>query len=122
MEPIPTRTSRRFEERFHVPILDGIGCTEMLQTFISNSSDDIRPGSSGKPIPGYEARIVDEQGQDVPVVAVGSLLACGDSAATSYWNKHEKSKEVFRGQWVATGSPCTEDDGELRKNLDMAIR
>ena len=109
-EGLPTDILRRFEERFHVPILDGIGCTEMLQTFISNRANDIRPGSSGKPIPGYEARIVDEQGQDVPVGAMGSLLVRGDSAATSYWNKHEKTKEVFRGQWVATGDKYYQDE------------
>jgi benzoate-CoA ligase len=108
-EGLPTDILRRFEERFHIPILDGLGCTEMLQTFISNRADDIRPGSSGKPIPGYEARIVDEQGQDVPVGAMGSLLVRGDSAATLYWNKHEKSKEVFRGQWVATGDKYYQD-------------
>ncbi|MBA2682676.1 MAG: benzoate-CoA ligase family protein, partial [Ktedonobacteraceae bacterium] len=109
-EGLPADILRRFEERFHVPILDGLGCTEMLQTFISNRADDIRPGSSGKPVPGYEARIVDEQGQDVPVGAMGSLLVRGDSAAISYWNKHEKSKEVFRGQWVATGDKYYQDE------------
>jgi len=109
-EGLPADIFQRFEERFHIPILDGIGCTEMLQTFISNRADDIRPGSSGKPVPGYEARIVDEQVQDVPVGAMGSLLVRGDSAAACYWNKHEKSKQVFQGEWIATGDKYYQDE------------
>jgi benzoate-CoA ligase len=108
-EGLPADVLRRFEQRFHVPILDGIGCTEMLQTFISNRVGDIRPGSSGKIVPGFVARIVDEQGQDVPAGTMGNLIVRGDSAATCYWNKHEKTKEVFRGQWVATGDKYYQD-------------
>ena len=109
-EGLPDDIFHRFQERFHVPILDGIGCTEMLQTFISNRADDIRPGSSGKPVPGYEARIVDEQGKDVVQGAMGSLLVRGDSAAACYWNKHEKSKQVFQGEWVVTGDKYYQDE------------
>ncbi|HCI79760.1 MAG TPA: benzoate-CoA ligase family protein [Ktedonobacter sp.] len=109
-EGLPDDIFHRFQERFHVPILDGIGCTEMLQTFISNRADDIRPGSSGKPVPGYEARIVDEHGQDVVQGAMGSLLVRGDSAAACYWNKHEKSKQVFQGEWVVTGDKYYQDE------------
>ena len=109
-EGLPADILQRFEERFHVPILDGIGCTEMLQTFISNRADDIRPGSSGKPVPGYEARIIDEHRQDVPVGEMGSLLVRGDSAAAAYWNKHEKSKQIFQGEWIATGDKYYQDE------------
>lgn len=108
-EALPADILRRFEQKFQLPILDGIGCTEMLQTFISNRPGDIRPGSSGKIVPGYEARIVNEQGQDVPVGETGNLLVRGDSAAACYWNQHEKSKEVFRGHWVATGDTYYQD-------------
>ena len=108
-EALPAEILRRFEQRFHVTILDGIGCTEMLQTFISNRVGDVRPGSSGKLVPGYDARLVNEQGQDVAVGQIGSLLIRGDSAAVGYWNKHEKSKDVFRGHWVATGDKYSQD-------------
>ncbi|GAC1499339.1 MAG: benzoate-CoA ligase family protein [Ktedonobacteraceae bacterium] len=108
-EALPADILRRFEQRFQIPILDGIGCTEMLQTFISNRVGEVRPGSSGKLVPGYDARIVDEQGQDVEVGEIGSLLVRGDSAAIGYWNKHEKSKDVFRGHWVATGDKYSQD-------------
>jgi benzoate-CoA ligase family protein len=109
-EGLPANILQRFEQAFHVPILDGIGCTEMLQTFISNRVDDMRPGSSGKPVPGFEARIVDEDGSEVATGEVGNLLVRGDSAAASYWNQHEKSKAVFRGQWVATGDKYYQDE------------
>jgi benzoate-CoA ligase family protein len=109
-EALPADLFHRFEQKFHVTILDGIGCTEMLQTFISNRPGEIRPGSSGKPVPGYQVRLVNEQGQDVAVGEIGSLLVCGDSAATCYWNKHEKSKDVFQGHWVATGDKYYQDE------------
>jgi benzoate-CoA ligase len=108
-EALPADILRRFEQKFHIPILDGIGCTEMLQTFISNRIGEIRPGSSGRMVPGYDARIVNEQGQEVATGEIGSLLVRGDSAATCYWNKHEKSKDVFQGQWVETGDKYYQD-------------
>ena len=108
-EALPADILRRFEQRFHIPILDGIGCTEMLQTFISNRVGEIRPGSSGRMVPGYDARIVNEQSQEVAIGEIGSLLVRGDSAAVCYWNKHEKSKDVFQGQWVATGDKYYQD-------------
>ncbi len=108
-EGLPAELLKRFEQKFHVTILDGIGSTEMLQTFISNRVDDVQPGSSGKLVPGYDARIVDERGQDVPAGAMGTLLVRGDSAAAGYWNKHEKTQEVFQGSWVMTGDKFYQD-------------
>jgi benzoate-CoA ligase family protein len=109
-EALPADLFYRFEQKFHVTILDGIGCTEMLQTFISNRIGEVRPGSSGKPVPGFQARLVNEQGRDVAVGEIGSLLVSGDSAAACYWNKHEKSKDVFQGHWVATGDKYYQDE------------
>ena len=106
---MPAEIFHRVEQKFHVTIIDGIGCTEMLQTFISNREGEVRPGSSGKVVPGYQARLVNEQGQDVAVGEIGSLLVRGDSAAIGYWNKHEKSKDVFQGHWVATGDKYYQD-------------
>src|SRR5438874_10134140 len=78
-EALPADILRRWEEKFHVEILDGIGSTEILHIFISNRSGDIRPGSTGKLVPGYEARIVDERGQPVPKGTMGTLLIRGES-------------------------------------------
>ena len=85
-------------------ILDGIGSTEMLHIFISNTPDRLKPGSSGKPVPGYEARILDEE--EYPVEEpdeAGYLSVKGDSAAAYYWRNHEKTKETMKGEWLFAG-------------------
>jgi benzoate-CoA ligase family protein len=109
-EPLPADILRRWQDTFHVDILDGIGSTEVLHIFISNRPGDIRPGSTGKLVPGYKARIVDEQGQGVPTGELGSLLISGDSALAYYWNKHEKTKDTVMGRWVATGDTYYQDE------------
>ncbi|MBE3565688.1 MAG: benzoate-CoA ligase family protein [Thermogemmatispora sp.] len=102
-ESLPADILRRWEEKFKVPILDGIGSTEILHIFISNRLGDIKPGSSGKLVPGYEAKIVDEDGQPVSPGEIGNLLIRGDSIAAYYWNKHEKTKDTITGHWIHTG-------------------
>lgn len=102
-EALPGELYRLWKERFGVEILDGIGSTEMLHIFISNRLGAVRPGSSGQLVPSYEARIVDEGGNPVPVGEVGNLLVKGDSAAAYYWNNHEKTKSTMQGEWVVTG-------------------
>ncbi|MFH1134696.1 MAG: benzoate-CoA ligase family protein [Pseudomonadota bacterium] len=101
-EALPPEVLKRWKERFGVPIMDGIGSTEISHIFISNTRDDIRVGSTGKLVPGYEARIVDENFQDVPAGEIGSLLIKGDSTAAYYWNKHEKTKQTMMGEWINT--------------------
>ena len=101
-EALPPDVLKRWKERFGVPIMDGIGSTEISHIFISNSRDDIKVGSTGKIVPGYEARIVDENFHDVPEGEIGSLLIKGDSTAAFYWNKHEKSKQTMIGEWINT--------------------
>jgi benzoate-CoA ligase len=86
-----------------VEILDGIGSAELFHIYISNRIGDVEPGSLGKIVPGYEARIVGPDGQDVPDGEIGTLWVKGDSAAVFYWQAHEKSKEVLRGDWVVSG-------------------
>jgi benzoate-CoA ligase family protein len=108
-EPLPADILRRWQETFHVDILDGIGSTEVLHIFISNRPGDIRAGSTGRLVPGYGARIVDDQGQVVPTGELGSLLISGDSALEYYWNKHEKTKDTVMGRWVATGDTYYQD-------------
>ncbi|KMY67757.1 4-hydroxybenzoate--CoA ligase [Desulfocarbo indianensis] len=108
-EALPPDLLRRWKERFGVPITDGIGSTEMAHIFISNYGSEARPGCTGKPVPGYEARIVDEKMQDLPDGEVGNLLVKGDSAAAFYWNKHEKTKETMLGEWINTGDKFYKD-------------
>src|SRR5262245_42936350 len=108
-EPLPPALFERFKQRFGVEILDGIGSTEILHIFISNRPGDIRPGSSGRIVDGYEARIVDEQNADVPVGEIGNLLIRGDSTCACYWNKHEKTKSTLEGAWIRTGDKYYQD-------------
>jgi 4-hydroxybenzoate-CoA ligase len=102
-EALPVDIFLRWKERFGVSILDGIGSTEMLHIFLSNRLDDIRPGSTGKPVPGYELRIVDEEGQEAPQGEIGALMVKGDSAAQAYWRKREKTRQTMQGEWINTG-------------------
>jgi benzoate-CoA ligase family protein len=108
-EALPADILRRWEDTFNVPILDGIGSTEVLHIFISNRMGEIRAGSSGKLVPGYEALIADEDGRAVPDGEIGNLLIRGDSIAAYYWNKHEKTKDTIRGHWIYTGDKYYQD-------------
>jgi benzoate-CoA ligase len=122
-EALPAAIYHRFKERFNVEILDAIGSTEALHMFIANRPGAVRPGSSGQIMPGYEARIVDENGNDVPDGEIGSLLIKGDSVCACYWNQHEKTKETIQGQWIRTGDKYYRDpDGYywyVGRNDDM---
>jgi len=109
-EALPPAYLHRWKSRFGLDILDGIGSTEMAHIFISNQPGDIHAGSSGKVVPGYEARIVDENLNDVPVGDIGALLVKGDSAAACYWNKHEKSRQTMMGHWINTGDKYFRDE------------
>jgi benzoate-CoA ligase len=102
-EALPVDIFLRWKERFGVSILDGIGSTEMLHIFLSNRLDDLRPGSTGKPVPGYELKIVDEEGLEVPQGDMGTLMVKGDSAAQAYWRKREKTRQTMQGEWLNTG-------------------
>ncbi|MGC2696681.1 MAG: benzoate-CoA ligase family protein [Candidatus Angelobacter sp.] len=108
-EALPQTIYHRFKERFKVEILDAIGSTEALHMFIANRPGAVRPGSSGQILPGYEARIVDENDQDVPDGEIGSLLIKGDAICSCYWNQHEKTKETIQGHWVRTGDKYYRD-------------
>jgi len=108
-ESLPADILRRWEQTFGVQILDGIGSTEILHIFISNRVGELRPGSTGKLVPGYQARITDEVGQPVQQGDIGNLHIAGDSITSQYWNKHEKTKNVIQGQWIATGDKYYQD-------------
>jgi len=102
-EALPAEIYRQWKEKFGVEILDGIGSTEMLHIFISNYPGRVKAGSSGQLVPGYLAKLTDEDGTQVPAGEIGDLLISGDSAAPFYWNKHAKSKHTMRGDWMFTG-------------------
>ena len=108
-ESLPPETFQRWKKHFGGEILDGIGSTEMLHIFLSNRLGQACPGSSGTPVPGYEARIVDEQGEPARDGEAGLLLVKGDTAAPYYWNKHEKTKATMLGEWMVTGDRYARD-------------
>ncbi len=108
-EALPAEVGRAFKERFGADILDGVGSTEMLHIYVSNRPGDIRYGTSGKPVAGYDIRLVDEAGQPVPPGEVGEMLVSGPSAAEGYWNQRAKSRSTFEGQWMRTGDKYTCD-------------
>jgi len=108
-EALPSTYLHRVKKRFDIDVLDGVGSTEMAHVYISTSPGDIRAGSTGKIVPGFEARIVDENLQDVPVGETGVLLIKGDSAAAYYWNKHEQTKKTMLGPWLNTGDKYSQD-------------
>jgi benzoate-CoA ligase len=105
-EALPPDLARRWYERTGVDIIDGIGSTEMLHIFISNRPGRIRPGTLGSPVPGYEAKIVDEEGKLAAAGATGDLLVRGSTSAKFYWNQHARSRATFVGAWTRTGDRC----------------
>jgi benzoate-CoA ligase family protein len=109
-ESLPAALYERFKERFGIEILDALGSTETLQMVISNQPGEVRPGSSGKIIPGYEAKLVDEAGNEVPRGEIGALMVKGDSICSGYWNQHDKNKQAFEGPWFRTGDKYYQDD------------
>jgi benzoate-CoA ligase family protein len=102
-EALPAAVLARWQALAGVPILDGIGSTEMLHIYCSNTLDDLAPGTSGRPVPGYELRLVDERGLDVPSGDAGDLMVRGDSCAGYYWHQRHKTLHCMRGEWFHTG-------------------
>ena len=102
-EALPPGIYKRWKDRYGVNILDGMGSTEMAHIFLSNSPGEIKFGSTGKPVPGYELKLVDHEGNEVPQGDIGTLLVKGDSAAQFYWHKRQKSRQTMQGEWINTG-------------------
>lgn len=109
-EPLPARTWQSWKDATGIEILDTIGCTETYHTFMANKPGAIRPGSSGKPIDGYDVRLVDDDGNDVPAGAVGNLMVRGETTALFYLHQYEKSRHTFRGAWLFTGDQYLIDE------------
>ncbi|HVA25256.1 MAG TPA: benzoate-CoA ligase family protein [Chloroflexota bacterium] len=108
-EALPAAIYERWKERFGHEILDGIGSTEILHIFISNRAGEVRPGSSGSIVPGYEAKLLDDDGQPAPQGEAGNLWVKGDSTCAFYWNKHERTKDTISGHWIRTGDKYHQD-------------
>jgi benzoate-CoA ligase family protein len=96
-------TYHRFKEELGVEILEGTGSTEICHIFLSNRFSEVRPGSTGKVVPGYQTRLVDEDGRPVEAGRIGNLLVSGGSIASAYWNQREETKHNMQGQWFVTG-------------------
>src|SRR6267154_335372 len=109
-EPLPQEIGRRWSARIGVDILDGIGSTEMLHIFLSNWPDGVRYGTTGRPIPGYELKIVDEMETPVRRGEIGDLLVSGPTSAAYYWNNRERCRATFMGPWTRTGDKYFEDE------------
>lgn len=108
-EALPEQVGESWKRRFGVDILDGVGSTELLHIFLSNAPGDVRYGTSGRPVPGYEVRLVNEAGQDVPDGEVGELVVHAPSAGDGYWNQRSKSRQTFEGCWTRTGDKYIRD-------------
>jgi len=108
-EALPGEIAQRFKAHFGCEIIDGIGSTEMLHIFISNRPGDVRYGTTGKPVEGYEVELRGEDGRPVPDGDVGDLYIRGPSAALMYWANREKSRETFQGGWTKSGDKYTRD-------------
>lgn len=108
-EPLPAEIFRRWKERFGVEILDGIGSTEVLHIYLSARAGQIRPGSTGQAVPGYELALVDDSGQQVATGAIGDLMVAGLSTAQCYWNRQDLTQSRIRGRWFFTGDKYTVD-------------
>src|SRR5260221_4885360 len=108
-EALPESVGNAWKARFGVDILDGVGSTELLHIFLSNAPGDIKYGTSGRPVPGYNVRLVNEAGSDVGDGEVGELLVDAPSAREGYWNQRSKSRRTFEGHWTRTGDKYVRD-------------
>jgi benzoate-CoA ligase family protein len=109
-EALPASLYARWTEQFGVDILDGIGMTEMLHIFLSNRPGEVRAGTTGVAVPGYDLRLLDEDGNEVPVGTPGILFVRGESTATGYWSRYAASRQVFQGDWLRTGDTYVRDE------------
>jgi benzoate-CoA ligase family protein len=108
-EALPASLNERLSKHFGFEILDGIGSTEALHIFVSNSPGDVRHGSTGRAVPGCEVKILDDRGQPVAAGEIGNLWVKSEAVCTAYWNCHEKTKQAIQGHWICTGDKFHQD-------------
>jgi benzoate-CoA ligase len=109
-EALPADIGQRWTREYGCEILDGIGSTEMLHIFLSNRPGKVRYGTTGQAVPGYELRIVGDDGQECGAGEIGELQINGPSAAIMYWNSRSKTKATFAGEWTRSGDKYTRDE------------
>jgi benzoate-CoA ligase len=109
-EALPKDVGRRWSERYGVDILDGLGSTEMLHIFLSNRIGDVRYGTTGRPVPGYDIRLVGDDGAVVKPGELGELQVRGPTSAVMYWNNRDQSRTTFLGEWTRSGDKYIEDE------------
>jgi benzoate-CoA ligase family protein len=110
-EALPPEIGRRWKERYGVDILDGLGSTEMLHIFLSNRQGDVKYGTSGKPVPGYDIRLVADDGTVISEPGeMGELQVRGPTSAVMYWNNREQSRQTFLGEWTRSGDKYVQDE------------
>jgi benzoate-CoA ligase len=109
-EALPSDLGRRWLERYGIDILDGLGSTEMLHIFLSNRPGEVRYGTTGKPVPGYEIKLVGDDGWPVKKGEMGELLVKGPTSALMYWNNRAQSRTTFLGEWTRSGDKYIEDE------------
>ena len=108
-EALPAELHRRWDDAFGVDLLDGLGTAEMWHIFLSNRPGDVRPGTLGEVVPGFEVRVCDDAGAELPDGEIGWLWVRGNSRAIGYWHRMEKSCEAFRGEWYVSGDMLVRD-------------
>jgi benzoate-CoA ligase len=109
-EALPTDVGRRWVDRYGVDILDGLGSTEMLHIFMSNRASEVKYGTSGRPMPGYDVKLIDDDGVPVKRGEIGELLVRGPTSAVMYWNNRAQSRATFLGEWTRSGDKYLEDE------------
>ena len=109
-EPLPPTLFHQWKDKFGLELLDVVGSTEATHDFLANRPGRTKPGSSGEVTPAFEAKIVDDEGREVPIGEVGYLLVKGDANSPYYWNQHEQTKKTMMGEWLKTGDTYYRDD------------
>jgi acyl-coenzyme A synthetase/AMP-(fatty) acid ligase len=108
-EALPPELYRRWKETFGVELLDGLGTAEMWHIFITNRPGDVRPGTLGRAVEGFDVRVCDDEGRELPPGEVGALWVRGESRALGYWQQAERTAAAFRGEWYVTGDLVSRD-------------
>jgi len=108
-EALPVELHRRWAETFGVELLDGLGTAEMWHIFVSNRPGEVRPGTLGTAVPGFEVKVCDDEGRELPAGETGWLWVRGDSRAIGYWQHMEKTAQAFRGGWYVSGDLIRKD-------------
>lgn len=109
-EQLPAQLYERFKQRFGIELLDVMGSTEIAGAFLGSKAGKVKPGSVGQVLPGHEAKLLDEEGREVPTGEIGELYIKGEASSPCYWNKHQKTKETMVGEWIRTGDIFRKDE------------